>query len=510
VGEVDLALPAEWRGPFWDTVASFEVDRRIGLFDYLEYLGERRETRWDPPFEASLVRLAEHRAATSPGYREELEARELLAGLEALGARAAFAAKTMLEAAFDARTGVREAALAAIAASKPAPADALRWTRPRLEAAEWEPREQGFELHEAMSGVVWASFPRRRSRFDKRMLAVVVELLAGAPDAEVEALIEHARTRKLHSFESLVVERLRGEERWGSAIVDALWSPNAYERKRATEALRWLSPPRPDAVSRLVDLLSPKPRDLHPVAAALRALAPDAAAAIPPLELLFATAEDGVKPLLAMTLLTIHAAQSPADIDRMRSFGAWLRGAATDGAPAGMNAARRAIDELPDAVRAELVGLPAEPRPSLGDSLSPCEQLVRDLDPANDDDIEPLMDRLRDRNQSPLDREPMIEALASWHRAPGSRAGQLLAEIFADEREDGRARICAASVLGRHPLAGVLVPMVRPAVRDARAMVRAWALLLLAGSAESTAIADARADESPVVRCVAAHLTGAG
>ncbi|APR75904.1 Hypothetical protein A7982_01251 [Minicystis rosea] len=97
------------------------------MFDYLAYLNERRETRWDPAFEASLVCLVEHHAATSPGYREELDAREILVGLEALGARAAFAASTMLEAAFDPRTGVRAAALAAIAASKLAPADALPW-----------------------------------------------------------------------------------------------------------------------------------------------------------------------------------------------------------------------------------------------------------------------------------------------------------------------------------------------------------------------------------------------
>ncbi|APR75905.1 Hypothetical protein A7982_01252 [Minicystis rosea] len=359
-----------------------------------------------------------------------------------------------------------------------------------------------------MTGVVWANHPRRRSGFDKRMRAVVVQLLAGASDTELEALIDHARARAPYSFESLIIERLHGQERWDSAIVDALWSPNAYERTRAMQVLRWLSSRRADAVSRLLEILSLEPNGIRSVAAALRALAPSAAPAIPPLELLFATVDDEVKPLLATTLLTIHAAQSPADVDRMRRLGAWLREAATDGPLAGTSTARHAIDELPDAVRADFVGIPTEPRPPLEDFLSPLEQFLRDLDSANDDDLEPLMGRLRDKNQWPWHRESMIEALGRWHRAPGSRAGQLLAEIFADEREDGRARIGAALVLGKHPLAGVLIPKVRSVARDARAAIRAWALLMLAESTESKMSADARVDESPLVRRVAEHLAG--
>jgi len=174
-----------------------------------------------------------------------------------------------------------------------------------------------------------------------------------------------------------------------------------------------------------------------------------------------------------------------------------------------MSAARHAVDELPDAVARTLSGLAATPRRPPERFLSAIEQFVEDLDPGNDNDLQPLMARLRDKNQDPWKRESMIEALSRWHRAPGSHPGLLLAEIFADEREDGRARIRAASVLGRHPIADVLIPQVRPVARDARATLRAWALLLLAESTQPNSLADARVDESPLVRRVAEHLASA-
>jgi hypothetical protein len=129
--------------------------------------------------------------------------------------------------------------------------------------------------------------------------------------------------------------------------------------------------------------------------------------------------------------------------------------------------------------------------------------LVRDLDASDDAHLERVVELLGNRNQSPWHRDPLIDAIARWHRAPGAPAAAALVDLFADGREDGLVRARAARLLDRHPLTRDLVPRVLAVAADRRPVIRAWVLLLLGESADPEMLAAARADESALVRAVA-------
>jgi hypothetical protein len=541
--EIDRMLPEKYREEFWSEVLDLEVERRLGMLDWLVPI-PGRHVKLDAEYRAAVGRAAEWLPGSNASAMEE---QEIAAGMSLLGERAAGLTDTLCRLALSGVESTRERAQTTLRELGAAASGVL----PVLEIAFRSGTPQ--RSHAALEALAClrGEFPALESGLGVSEL--VLQVLRDADASTLAAIVDFGSGYRpgCKLLEAIVAATDVEPEllRWIDLEIAAS-NPHDRRDRRATAALRCVPALRQSwrkLLPLLLELASAPGRRSEAAARALKWLpfgAEDAAA----LDAAWEHARNAISPSgeppvqlwsLALKALEAHSGSPRPDEDAIARYrdhladrlakAGWtgpywsdvlaLTPAARErlAAPEPFDDFLAALLEADDTRAFALSDHLAEvlPMPRVRAAIEGAarkwpssdltEKYCRLLGPGAAGLQLALLHGLSTPDLHPWDRARLVSSLSRLADASNPGPMAPLLDLFCDPSEDGRVRCAAAEGIARAGLPASLAPPVEQCLQDPRACVRAWALLLLPDDSNGERVRSAEGDPSVFVRFVAKH-----